>query len=76
MIVVFDEVYILFHFNIIIKQNRVSSTKIIYIYLSHFFLMGILYLIYDFWNYAHFLKNETSAQNKNLVYLVYTTGKI
>ena len=37
-----------------------SSTKIIYIYLSPFF-MGISFLIYDFWIYAHFFKNETSA---------------
>ena len=28
-IVVFDEVYILFHFNIILKHNGMSSTKII-----------------------------------------------
>jgi hypothetical protein len=41
-----------------------SSTKIIYIYLSPFFLTGISFLIYDFWIYAH------------LVYVVYTTGKI
>jgi len=27
-IVVFDEVYILFHFNIILKHNGMSSTKI------------------------------------------------
>ena len=28
-IIVFDEVYILFHFNIILKHNGMSSTKII-----------------------------------------------
>jgi hypothetical protein len=28
-IVVFDEIYILFHFNIILKHNGMSSTKII-----------------------------------------------
>ena len=27
--VVFDEVYILFHFNIILKHNGMSSTKIV-----------------------------------------------
>jgi len=35
-IVVFDEVYILFHFNIILKHNGISSTKTIEIVLSVF----------------------------------------
>jgi hypothetical protein len=35
-IVVFDEEYILFHFNIILKQNRMSSTKTVEIVLCAF----------------------------------------